>query len=146
MQIQDGSSQVSDEMHELISNYIINKYAKVYVNTEKQFEVHKVYGTSESNGTIRVYMYSYFGGFNKSTGLESIGGHSLPAVIELKKSETGYKVIAYTEPQDGNLYQSSLKRMFPAKYLEKAYRDTGHIPDLLKEMDDKVMQWLELPK
>ncbi|MNR33806.1 hypothetical protein D3C85_1515140 [compost metagenome] len=113
------------------------------MQTEKQFEVHKIYGTSESNGILRVYMYSYFGGFTKSSGLKSQTGHSLPARVELKKEETGYTVIAYTEPQDGNLYQSSLKRMFPEKYVSLAQRDTGHIEDLNKAMDAKVQQWLE---
>ena len=141
--LQDGDKNISEEMDEVISNYIIQKYLSSYYDTEKQFEVHKVYGTNESDGVISVFMWSYYGGFNKSTGIENQAGHSLPAVIRLRKKEENYSVIEYTEPQDGSLYQSSRKKMFPKKYLKLAQQDSGNIGDLQKEMDKKVKQWLE---
>ena len=67
------------------------------MDTEKQFEVHKVYGTKESDGVINVYMWSYYGGFNKSTGIENQAGHSLPLVVRLSKNEENYSVIEYTD-------------------------------------------------
>jgi len=133
----------TEEMDEVISNYIVQKYSSVYYQTEKQFEVHEVYGTSESSGIITVYMYSYFGGFNKFTGIENQAGHSLPAVIRLKKKASGYVVTEYTEPKDGDLYQSSLQKMFPKKYLEMVQNKSGTIENLQKEMDSKVQQWLD---
>ncbi|MDF2557851.1 MAG: hypothetical protein K0R71_1679 [Bacillales bacterium] len=141
--LQDGDKQISEEMNVIISDYIIQKYSSSYLVTEKQFEVHKVYGTNESDGVISVYMWSYYGGFNKSTGIVNQAGHSLPAVIRLSKKGENYSVIEYTEPQDGSLYQSSLKKMFPKKYLNLAQQDSGNIEDLQKEMDRKVKQWLE---
>lgn len=143
----DGDQLISEEMNEEISNYIIQKYSTIYYDSQKRFEVHKIYGTEESDDSITVYMYSYFGGFNKSTGLENQSGHSLPAVIRLqKKSDGGYSVTHYTEPKDGSLYQSSLKKMFPKKYLEIVQHDTGNINDLHQEMDIKVKQWLDAEK
>jgi hypothetical protein len=141
--LQDGDKHINEEKNEVISEYIIQKYSSIYLDTEKQFEVHKVYGTNESDGVITVYMWSYYGGFNKSTGIENQAGHSLPAVIRLSKKEENYSVIEYTEPQDGSLYQSSLKKMFPKKYLKLAQQDSVNIEDLQKEMDRKVKQWLE---
>lgn len=141
--LQDGDMHITEEMNEVISDYIIQKYSSSYLDTEKQFEVHKVYGTNESDGVISVYMWSYYGGFNKSTGIENQAGHSLPAVIRLSKKEENYSVIKYIEPQDGSLYQSSLNKMFPQKYVELAQKDSGNIEDLQKEMDKKVKQWLE---
>ncbi|OME86620.1 hypothetical protein BK120_06665 [Paenibacillus sp. FSL A5-0031] len=143
MQTSNEEKHISDNMNEVISNYIIQKYDSVYYQTEKQFEVHEVYGTSESSGIITVYMYSYFGGFNKFSGLENQAGHSLPAVIRLKKKAAGYVVTEYTEPEDGSLYQSSLKKMFPKKYLDMLHNKTGTLEDLQKEMDNKVQQWLD---
>ncbi|WP_090858163.1 hypothetical protein [Paraliobacillus sp. PM-2] len=90
-----------------------------------------------------MYMWSYYCGFNKTTGTEEQSGHSLPAVIKLKKEEERYAVIEYIEPQDGNGYQSSLKNMFPEKYLELVQQDNGNIEDLQKEMNKKVKKWLE---
>lgn len=146
IELKDGDENITIEMDETISNYITQKYSTSYLGTEKQFEVHKVYGTSESNGVLSVYMYSYYGGFNKSTGIENQAGHSLPAVIQLKKDAENYSVIKYIEPKDGNLYQSSLKMMFPEKYVKLAQQDTGNIIDLQSEMDKKVKKWLEEQK
>jgi hypothetical protein len=89
-------------------------------------------------------MHSYLGGFNKSTGLENHAGHSLPAVIRLQKKSTEYSVIDYTEPKDGNLYQSSLKKMFPERYLKMAQQDVGNMVELQKEINKKVKRWLEV--
>lgn len=141
--LMDGDIHISKEMNEVISNYIIQHYGSSYYDTEKQIEVHKIYGTSESNGVLSVYMWSYFCGFNKSTGTEPQAGHSLPAVIQLKKDGDSYSVVKYKEPEDGSLYPSSLKKMFPKRYLKLVHRDTGNIGDLEKEMDKKVESWLK---
>ena len=140
----DGDNHITEDMDEVISDYIIEKYSSIYSDTEKQFEVHKVYGTTESDAVIDVYIWSYYGGFNKSTGIENQSGHSLPAVISLSKEGETYSVIKYTEPQDGSLYLSSLKKMFPEKYLKLVKRDSGNIGGLQKEMDEKVNQWLQM--
>ncbi|MGM0846430.1 MAG: hypothetical protein ACQEUT_15755 [Bacillota bacterium] len=138
----DGDSQLTNEMHEVISDYIVNHYSTVYYPTEKQFEVHKVYGTSETNGVLTVYLWSYYNGFNKTTATESQAGHSLPAVIKLKKVGDEYKVVKYSEPQDGSSYSPSLKKLFPKRYLAFVYMDSGNIGGLQAEMDEKVKQWL----
>lgn len=143
VKLQNGDKHISGEMDEVISNYIIQKNSSSYADTEKQFEVHKVYGTNETDEGIIVYLWSYYGGFNKSTGTEVQAGHSLPAVIQLSKKDDDYIVTEYTEPEDGSLYQSSLQKMFPKKYLKLAQQDSRNIEDLQKEMDKKVKQWLE---
>ncbi|MBM7602625.1 hypothetical protein JOC75_000595 [Metabacillus crassostreae] len=127
--LQDGDKHITEEMDNVISDYIIQKYSSSYYDTEKQFEVHEVYGTNESDGVISVYMWFYYAGFNKSTGIEEQSGHSLPAVIRLIKKEENYSVIEYIEPQDGSFYQSSLKKMLPRKYLKFAQQDSGNIDD-----------------
>jgi len=142
IELKDGDKHITVEMDEVISNFIIQKYSSSYLDTEKQFEVHKVYGTSESDGVLSVYMWSYYGGFNKSTKTQNQAGHSLPAVIQLKKEKEHYSVVNYTEPQEGSFYQSSLKKMFPEKYVKFAQREAGNIKGLEKKMDEKVNQWL----
>src|SRR5690606_5563968 len=103
----------------------------VYKQAEELFEVHSVYGASESDGIITVYMHSYFGGFNKATGLENQAGHSMPIVIRLKKDESGYYAVAeYTEPMDGSQHNDSLKKMFPEPYLERVWQGAGKIEEL----------------
>ncbi|WP_121661948.1 hypothetical protein [Metabacillus litoralis] len=143
LNLQDGDKHITEEMDKVISDYIIQKNSSSFSDTEKQFEVHKVYGTNELDGVISVYMWSFYAGFNKSTGIEEQSGHSLPAVIQLSKKEENYSVIEYIEPQDGSLYQSSLEKMFPKKYLKLAKQESGNIGGLQKEMDKKVKQWLK---
>ncbi|NQX64198.1 hypothetical protein [Paenibacillus qinlingensis] len=107
IELKDGDRNITEEMDEMISNYIIQNYSSSSRATGKQFEVQKVYGTSETNRVLSVYMWSYYGGFNKSTGTATYAGRSLPAVIQLKKDLAHYSIIKYIEPQDGSLYQSS---------------------------------------
>ncbi|WP_342543578.1 hypothetical protein MHH33_08640 [Paenisporosarcina sp. FSL H8-0542] len=141
-EIKDGNSHVTEEMDEVISDYIVEKYKGIYYPSEKQFEVHRIYGTSEENGVINVNMWSYFSGFNKANGVESQSGHSLPALIQLKKTDSGYEVIKYIEPKEGNQYASSIKKMFPEKYAKIAVHDAETIESLEKEMSEKVEDWL----
>jgi len=142
IQYHDGDKLITQEIDDVISNHIIQHYKPSAYPTEKQFEVHKVYGTREKNDELTVYFWSYFGGYNKSTGTENQTGHSLPAAIQLKKEADYYEVIKYTEPQDGSLYQASLKKMFPEKYLNLVHSDSGNIKDLQIEMELKVEKWL----
>ncbi|MHA7136653.1 hypothetical protein ACRTEV_05205 [Rossellomorea arthrocnemi] len=139
----DGDKQITQQIDDAISQYIIQNYSTSYYGTEKQFEVHKVYGTSKTDGVLSVYMWSYYGGFNKAAGLDPQSGHSLPAVIRLSKKDGTYSVIEYIEPKDGSMYQSSLEKMFPAKYVKSAQRDSGNIGELQKEMQKKVEKWIE---
>jgi hypothetical protein len=139
----NGDAHVTEEMHETISNYLVTKNASMYAPTDKQFEVHRVYGTSEVEGIIHVYLWSYYNGFNMSTGHEEQSGHSLPALIHLKKNDTGYEVVKYQEPEDGSEWVTSLEKMFPKRYVQKAKRDAGNVGDLKKEMNERVRQWLD---
>jgi hypothetical protein len=139
----DGKEQISEEIDNIISDYIIQNSSKVYANTDRSFEVHRIYGTSEKNGVISVYLHSYFGGFNKKTGNVMQGGHSLPALMKIKKDSSGYSVVEYQEPKDGDLYKSSLEKMFPERYSKMELQRKGKINDLEKEMDEKVNRWLK---
>ena len=139
----DGDQQITQQIDDVISHSIIQHYSASYAGTEKQFEVHKVYGTSETDGVLSVYMWSYYGGFNKATGPEPQSGHSLPAVIRLSKKEDTYSMIEYIEPKDGSMYQSSLEKMFPAKYVKSAQHDSGNIGGLQEQMKKKVTAWIE---
>lgn len=144
--LQDGDTHVTKEMNEVISDYIIQMYSSSRYKTEKQFEIHNVYGTNESDGIITVYMRSYYGGFNKSTGTVFQEGHSIPAVIQLSKNGEKYSVIEYIQPQDGDMYELSLKKMFPKKYLKLDQQDSGNTKNFRQEMVKKVTQWLENPE
>ncbi|WP_108669997.1 hypothetical protein [Peribacillus acanthi] len=139
----DGDKNVTKEMNEAISNYIVEHYKDSYSGTDRQFEVHRVYGTEESNGNITVYMWSYYSGFNVESGTAGQGGHSLPARVMLKKDGAQYKVVKYKEPMDGSGWSDSVKEMFPDRYESQVFSDSGHLGELEEEMNKKVEKWLE---
>ncbi|WP_142323631.1 hypothetical protein [Bacillus sp. AFS015802] len=139
----DGDKRITQQIDDAISQYIVQHSANAYAPAEKQFEVHKVYGTSEADGVLNVYMWSYYAGFNRATGSDPQSGHSLPAVIRLSQTDESYSVIEYIEPKDGSMYEPSLKKMFPGEYVKSALRDSGNIGDLQQKMDKKVQKWIE---
>lgn len=140
----DSSSQVevTPEMNEVITNYIIDKYKEVYPPSDRYFEVHKVYGAKEAGEITSVYMYSLYLGFNKETKTKAQSGHSLPALVKLKKEDGKYVVTYYKEPEDGTRYKDSIYKMFPRKYASKAMDDTGNIRGLEDEIQKNVEEWL----
>ena len=138
----NGDQHISEEMHAFISDYIIQENASNHSSTEKQFEVHKIYGTSEEDGVISVYVKSFSAGFNRATGLQEQSGMVIPVLLRISEMDGTYTVTDYVETIDGSYWESSLKEMFPKKYYRKVLRNSG-ASDLQKQMDQKVKKWLE---
>lgn len=136
------SVEITEEMDKEISKYILDYNRDLYAKTEKQFEAHKIYGATEKKGSIYVYLYSLYGGFNKATKTDEQSGHSFPVLIVLKKKNDKYEVAKYQEPKDGSFYKSSIEKMFPEKYAKQALSDAGNIDDLRTELKGKVEKWL----
>ena len=141
--LKNGETHVPEQVNEVISDYIVEQYKDMFTPTDQQFEVHKVYGTSEENDVTHLYIWSYYAGFNIATGKEEQSGHSLPALIDLKETDSGYEVVNYTEPEDGSEWTASLEKIFPRRYVKKAHQDAGNVDALEKEMDKKVAAWLD---
>ncbi|MGM0803868.1 MAG: hypothetical protein ACQET8_03960 [Bacillota bacterium] len=134
--------KVTSEMNELISDYIIQHYDDVYPESEKQFEVHKIYGAKETGEVTSIYLYSLFQGFNRSTKAEGQSGHSVPAVIKLRSIDGKYVVSHYKEPQDGADFKRSLYKIFPRQYAGEALEDSKNSAGLQKKMNQKAEMWL----
>ncbi|KZE68927.1 hypothetical protein AWM68_01265 [Fictibacillus phosphorivorans] len=140
---QSSAVEVTSEMHEMISTYIIQSYEDVYPKTDKQFEVHKVYGTKKIGDITTVYLYSLYSGFNKETKTEGQSGHLVPAVIKLKNEDGKYVVSSYKEPSDGDDFKNTLYKIFPRKYAAQALEDTGNLAVLHEELERKAEAWLK---
>lgn len=138
-----GDKEVTPEMDRVISTSIIEHNEPLLDKTDEQFEVHKIYGTKEEDGTIDVYLYTLYEGYDLSTGDKAQTGASLPAHIELKEEGNQYTVVKYEEPDDGSTHQSSLESMFPKKLAKKAMKDEGSAAGLDQDMKKKVHTWLE---
>jgi len=134
--------QVTKEMNEIISNNIKNHYKNIYLEDDNQFEAQKVYGAKESRGIIHIYIYSVYKEFRKDEPTER-SGHSLPALVKLKKDGVTFKVIEYKEPKDGSLYASSIKKIFPKEFASRALHDLGNVPELHEQINEEVKKWLK---
>jgi hypothetical protein len=135
--------EVTQEMNEAITDYILKEYKEVYPSTDKQFEAHKIYGAKESGGVTTIYLYSYYMGVNKRTKTEGQSGHSVPAVIKLNYKKGNYVVSNYKEPEDGDFFKNSLYKIFPRKYAAQVLKDTENSAGLQKEVQKKVEEWLD---
>lgn len=136
---------ITKEINDIISNYIINSYKEVYPKTDKQFEEHKIYGYEENKNIISIYMFSRYESFNKESKSKSLTGHAFPVLIKLEKIGSQYKVIDYKEPANGSDYKSSIKKMYPSKYVNMAINDNTSSKELEEEISRKVIQWLKNP-
>lgn len=134
--------EITSEMNEAISDYIIHSYEKVYRKSDEQFEVHKIYGAKKTGDVTTVYLYSLYNGFNEETKTEGQSGHSVPAVIKLKDENGKYVVSYYKEPSDGDDFKNTLYKIFPRKYAAQALNDTKDSADLQEELERKAEAWL----
>lgn len=141
-EIVDGDVNVPPAMDQAISNFLVKNYDDTIDKNQKVFEVHKVYGTSEYEDVTTVYFWSYVGKFSKETGTEELSGHSLPAVIEVRKVGSNYSIVKYKEPQDGSLYKKSIEKMFPKKFRKMIEEDSGNVEHLVQKMNKDVQKWL----
>ena len=138
----DGDSHLTEEIHEIISDYIILQSQDQYEQTDVQFEVHKVYGTLQEGETMTVYLWSFYNRFNRETGNEEVSGASRPITLTLRQTGGKYKVIDYKEPEDGSQFVDSVEKMFPKRYVEQVLQQPSNMEDLKETMQQKVNEWL----
>ncbi|WP_052124144.1 hypothetical protein [Ureibacillus manganicus] len=142
-QFTDGDYELTKDMHEMISDYIIEQSQHQYESTDAQFEVHKVYGTLQEGDTLTVFLWSFYNRFNLETRDEVVSGASRPVTITLEREGGEYKVIDYKEPEDGSLFVESIENMFPDRYVEEALKQPSNMEQLFEQMKEKVNVWLE---
>lgn len=101
----------------VISDYIKNNYLDWgNISTTSKTENHTTYGIDKMFGLKYVYINTSFNVYHDTV----VSGGSNPLVIIVKEDSSGmYTVINHKEPVDGDSYESSMKRIFPHKYLVK---------------------------
>lgn len=84
-------------------------------------EGHVVLGTKQDDDTVKVYVlaealdYGFMDGVFTDTG----GGFQEPLTLNFVRTDTGYGLKSILEPDDGDLYEPSLKKMMPADCIIK---------------------------
>jgi hypothetical protein len=114
-------NNLSDE----ISNYLVEKLSFTSIGG-KVFEAHELYGTEEVDGQTLAYIWSRQQEFDYKDGsLIEGSGSSMPMVIILEKKGQTYDVVNFMTPKDGAAYFSSIKELFPEKYVDKILSRTN---------------------
>lgn len=131
-------------INEVITTYITTYYSHILTNTDKVFEAHKIYTIEQKNGLINVYIYTLFKGYSFANGkFSSSQGGSNPAVIVLSKNNGKFTVVKFKQPEDGDEYRTSIKKMFPPKYAEEVMKDTGRDLGLETQIKLEAKEWLK---
>lgn len=118
----NGCSEISEnitpEMEAAVVKAILTEDEAEYWNGECSAEGHIIFASETKNNII--YVYTYIS--NVSFGFENgnfvdISGAQMPAVFEFNADN--YESIGISYPEDGVMYSSSIKKMFPKKYESK---------------------------
>lgn len=138
------SIEVSENMNEIISDYILKYNKPLYAPSYVQFESHEIYGAEEKEDGIYVYMDVLYKGYDiTESGLNNVSGGFIPTVIILvKNKDEDYYVKSYKEPQDGDEMMSSIKSMFPKNIANKLQNDVVR-NKLQRDINIEAYKWLK---
>lgn len=110
------AADIDIELDKAVSEVIFSNNASRYKPGECEVESHFVFGTKENGETVTVYLLESYAEFGFYNGFFiQISGGTVPAVFTFRKSSDGYELIDSKYAQDGGLYISSIKEMFPRK-------------------------------
>lgn len=125
-----SSAQMSEEsdvlqtLNAAVSNALLGDEIKDrYAEGECTGEGHIILGSEETTGgDVKVYALTMTGNYGFiNDNFEKVSGTGIiPAVLIFQHRDDTYTLREIEFPQDGSLYESSLRKMFPAQYIARA--------------------------
>lgn len=116
---------VNYKLDEAVGSAILQENQDSYSSGECNVEGHIILGYVEDSGTTTVYaltMYGYYG-FQNGYFTKVSGSGVIPTVFTFKDSENGYICTKVEEPEDGEGYSDSLKKLFPSVYHPRIFAE-----------------------
>lgn len=104
-----------------VSAAILNKNMERYLAGECIGEGHTILGIEEEEYQVKVYLLATFGWYQFQDGnfVKNSGSGVIPTVMTFKREKDGaYLLNDYKTPQDGSLYNPSIKELFPEEFWE----------------------------
>lgn len=112
------TENITPEIETAVADAILSENEADYWCGECPAEGHIIFASETKNNTIYVYAYISYASFGFENGnFVDISGAQLPAVFEFNADN--YELIRISYPDDGEMYASSIKKMFPKKYESK---------------------------
>lgn len=105
---------------------ILNNNTGKYLSGETTAEGHIILDTITEAEKVYVYALTTYGeyGFENGIFTKVSGTGVIPTKITFEKKDSGYYLVEYKEPKDGNLYAESIKEMFPDNLEKRAMNYT----------------------
>ena len=110
------STQATSNLDKAISNAILTKNQGSYLAGECQAEGHYIMDSTTEGTTVIAYVLAMYGeyGFEDENFVKVSGAGVIPTVITFSKDAAGiYSMVNYQEPEDGEGYAASIRKMFP---------------------------------
>lgn len=114
-----------DKLDRAVSQAIFDINPQPDWSGECKAEGHIIYGVEEDGDNVTVYLCEQFSTFGFKNGyFMEMSGHRVPAVYTFVKNGSGYALLDYEYPQDGERYSDSIKELFPTQYEYRAFNPT----------------------
>ena len=113
---------------------------------ELPVEGHVVLGTETKDGVTTVYAVSSYGWFAFENGIFTTvsGSFRVPTVITFSQNGQGeYVLQKYQEPQNGTMGVESIKKMFPAQYLDDVFDAEKFNDELVRQQEAQATEYLK---
>lgn len=141
-----SNNMISGNIEQAVSQAIKNKGENAYLKGEVATEGHIILETEEKNNEVKAYTLSSFGYFGFENGIftKISGSGAIPTVITFSKNtNTGYSLINYKEPIDGEDYAASIKEMFPERLWDKVLKyDNKDYSKLAESQETQAKEYL----
>lgn len=140
-----ASAAVSDELDKAIGDAVLSQLDG-YLSGEAKAEGHIVLSTKgDGDGNTVVYAIascSWYG-FEKNMFTVKSGCGAIPVVIIFSKTEAGYSLLSYTEPEDGEGYADSVRQLFPIFLWPKLFLADRYYGELQKQQEEQAAAYLK---
>jgi len=112
----DDSTQAPSNLDKAVSHAILAKNRGSYSAGECQAEGHYIMDSTTDGTTVIAYALAMYGeyGFEDGNFVKVSGSGVIPTVITFSKDGAGtYSMVNYQEPEDGEGYAASIRKVFP---------------------------------
>ncbi len=133
------------ELNNSVHKAVLAQNSK-YAEGEASTEGHVILDVDKEADTFKVYTVSSFGAFSFENGIftKTSGSGAIPTVITFSKNNNGkFALISYKEPQDGDLYESSVKSLFPEKLQSKVLNAQSYNTNLSNQQESQAKNYLK---
>ncbi len=127
-------------------SFAVKEQRKSYLDGEFATEGHIILDSEKKGEAVKVYTIASFSFFGFENGIftKISGSGAIPTVIIFAQNESGdYSLLEYKEPEDGERYTDSIKKMFPNRLHNKVLSAHNNYPKLALQQQEQAAEYLK---